>query len=98
MRHVTGLEIFNLESCRNLISLPSFIGNPKHLRVLNPMGCSKLEKLPEDLGNMENLEDLDISWTAIQQLPPSLMLLKKLERLSFGRRSEPRSNWRSSLI
>ena len=50
---------------------------------MNISGCSKLEGLPEILGNVESVEELDVSGTAIKELPSSNVLLKS-PTLSFS--------------
>ena len=51
---------------------------------MNISGCSKLERLPENVGNAESVEELDVSGTAIREVPSSIGLLKNLKALSFS--------------
>ncbi|KAB2603582.1 TMV resistance protein N-like [Pyrus ussuriensis x Pyrus communis] len=48
------------------------------------LGCSKLSKLPESLGVMDCLKELDLSQTALKELPSSLVHLKNLKKLSVS--------------
>ncbi|KAH9650305.1 ADP-ribosyl cyclase/cyclic ADP-ribose hydrolase [Citrus sinensis] len=65
-----GLELLNLNNCKNLVRLPNSINGLKLLKTLNLSGCFKLENMPETIGQVESLEELDISGTAIRR-PPS---------------------------
>ena len=51
---------------------------------MNISGCSKLERLPENVGNAESVKELDVSGTAIREVPSSIGLLKNLKALSFS--------------
>lgn len=42
-----------------------------------------MDKLPENLVDLECLEELDVSETAMIEVPSSIVLLKSLKRLSF---------------
>ncbi|KDO40199.1 hypothetical protein CISIN_1g038441mg, partial [Citrus sinensis] len=75
---LTGL-LLNLKDWQYLESLPSTINGLKSFKILNLSSCSKLENVPENLGKVESLEELDISRTAIRQLPTSIFLLKNLK-------------------
>lgn len=46
-------------------------------------GCKKLRKLPEQIGIMEGLRTFPVSFTAIEQLSDSLVVLINLERLDL---------------
>jgi Leucine-rich repeat (LRR) protein len=43
----------------------------------------KLDKMPEDLGNLKRLKVLDVSRTAIRQVPSSILQLKNVKHLCF---------------
>ena len=82
--HLTGLTLLNMKDCKSLTCLPNTIFNLKFLKYVNIFGCTKLGRLPENLGNAESIEQLDLSKTAIRQVPSSISLLKNLKVLSFS--------------
>jgi hypothetical protein len=79
---LNDLTVLNLKDCKSLTSLPCNISLDS-LKILILSGCSKLDKMPENLGNMERLEELDVSRTAIRQVPSSILQLKNLQHLCF---------------
>jgi Leucine-rich repeat (LRR) protein len=83
IRHLIGLGLLSMNSCKNLESIPSSIGFLKSLKKLDLSGCSELKYIPENLGKVESLEEFDVSGTSIRQLPTSVFLLKNLEVLSL---------------
>jgi Leucine-rich repeat (LRR) protein len=72
------LVLLNLQGCKNLKNLPENIFNLESLETLNLSFCIKIDKLPKQLGNMIALTELLADETAIEQLPYSFGLLKKL--------------------
>ncbi|KAG8660922.1 hypothetical protein MANES_02G202000v8 [Manihot esculenta] len=98
IEHLSGLVLLNLRNCKRLISLPSNIFHYISLKTLILSGCSKFDKFPGKLGNEECLEELDISGTAVRQLPSSIVLLKNLRRLTWqGCEVQPSEPWSSLL-
>ncbi|KAI4308563.1 hypothetical protein L6164_031622 [Bauhinia variegata] len=96
--NMKNLSSLDLKDCRSLVCLPNSIHNAKSLRTLNIIGCSKLSRLPENLDGNEALEELNMSGTAIKEVPPSIILLKGLKKLSIGGHKEKESNcWSLSL-
>ncbi|XP_031112110.1 TMV resistance protein N-like [Ipomoea triloba] len=81
---LTNLRLIDVSNCKHLASLPISICRLKGVKAVILSGCSKFEKLPDELGEMECLEELYCDKTAIQELPSSISLLKKLKILSFG--------------
>ncbi|GMN71091.1 hypothetical protein TIFTF001_054037, partial [Ficus carica] len=75
-----NLQALNLNNCGNLESLPSDIQKLKSLRRLNLHGCRSLVVVPEF---PQNLIELDLSTTSIEQVP-SIEHLFSLEKLSFS--------------
>ncbi|KAL6343056.1 hypothetical protein AAG906_017868 [Vitis piasezkii] len=67
--------------CVNLELLPRGIYKLKHLQTLSCNGCSKLESFPEIKGDMRELRVLDLSGTAIMDLPSSITHLNGLQTL-----------------
>ncbi|XP_062171819.1 disease resistance protein RPV1-like [Alnus glutinosa] len=63
------LVLLNLRSCVKLRNLPNSISNLESLETLDLWGCFNLENLPEQIGNMTALKKLEVSFTAIKQLP-----------------------------
>lgn len=78
-----GLISLDLRDCKSLLCLPSVICSLKSLKSVNMSGCSKFGKFPESLGEIECLKELDLSGTALSELPSSIALMKNLEVLSF---------------
>ncbi|XP_024042902.1 TMV resistance protein N-like [Citrus clementina] len=79
VEYLTGLVVLNFKDWQNLECLLSPISGLKSLKILNLSGCSTLENVPENLGKVDSLEELDISGTAIRQLPTSVSILKNLK-------------------
>ncbi|XP_021800385.1 TMV resistance protein N-like, partial [Prunus avium] len=69
-----------LNGCYNLRVFPRRM-NLKSLRRMNLEGCTRLENFPEIEGNMKSLIWMDLSRTAIKQLPSSIGNLIGLEKL-----------------
>jgi Leucine-rich repeat (LRR) protein len=84
VKHFTGLIKLDLRDCKNLSSLLDVICSLSSLETLTLSGCTKLDKLPEKLGDLKGLEELDVSGTAITELPSSVFYLKNLKVLSLG--------------
>ncbi|XP_039165010.1 disease resistance protein RPV1-like [Eucalyptus grandis] len=77
-----SLEILILENCENLEEIHPSIEDSKSLVSLNIGGCRRLEKLPIGVGRLEELKELLINDTAIQEIPMSGDGLMKLETLN----------------
>lgn len=75
------LERLIIEACKNLTSVDPSIGLLKGLIFLNLRKCWRLTKLPEQLGSMEELTELLIDATRVEEVPISGGM-KKLEVLS----------------
>ncbi|XP_048137912.1 disease resistance protein Roq1-like [Rhodamnia argentea] len=80
-----SLEILILEYCWYLEEIHPSIGDLKTLVSLNVRGCRRLKELPAGVGKMENLRELILDETAIQEIPISRGCLTKLENLSARR-------------
>jgi Leucine-rich repeat (LRR) protein len=83
VEHLTGLISFDLENCKHLVCLPNTFCSLKSLHTLNLSGCSKFHNLPKNLGILEGLVDLDLSETAIKELPSSIGHLTSLAYLKI---------------
>ena len=80
---VPNLKQLILQRCIRLSKIHASLENLKYLIRLDLNGCSKINELPENLGNIKNLKELDVSETAITELPSSFVLLKNLKVLSL---------------
>ncbi|XP_050245473.1 TMV resistance protein N-like [Quercus robur] len=80
---LTTLNSLTLVDCEDLVCLPSTICSLSLLRRLNLCGCSNFDNLPENLGNLKGLHDLDLSGTAIKELPSSIEGLTTLDSLTL---------------
>ncbi|KAF7815232.1 TMV resistance protein N-like [Senna tora] len=80
---LTGLTTLNLRNCKNLVCLPNVIHNLRSIKIINLSGCSKFEKLSENWNENKAMEELDVSGTAIKEVPSSIFLLENLKFLSF---------------
>nr|POF02620.1 isoform 1 of protein suppressor of npr1-1, constitutive 1 [Quercus suber] len=78
---LTNLTALTLRYCINLVHLPSTICRLKLLKSLDLFGCLKFDNLPEIVGNMGGLELLNLCWTAVKEVPSSIVLLKNLKLL-----------------
>ena len=58
IEHLNRLQVLNLDSCQNLVTLPESICNLCFLEDLDVSYCSKLHKLPQNLGRLQSLKRL----------------------------------------
>ncbi|XP_039155650.1 disease resistance protein RPV1 [Eucalyptus grandis] len=65
------LKFLSLQFCFNLGNFPHTL-KAKSLQALDLFGCFKLEKFSDIPEKMEHLEELDLGWTAIKELPASV--------------------------
>ncbi|KAM5556894.1 TMV resistance protein N [Rosa sericea] len=72
-----NLVFLCLRGCKELKSLPSSICL-KSLKTLDVSGCSSLVKFPEISGIMEDLSEIYLNETAIEELPSSIERLQGL--------------------
>ncbi|KAF8041575.1 hypothetical protein BT93_A0235 [Corymbia citriodora subsp. variegata] len=77
-----SLEIFLFEGCCNLQEIHPSIGDIKTLVSLNVKSCKELKELPAGVGRLEELSELILDHTDIQEIPVSRGCLMKLETLS----------------
>ncbi|KAK9987250.1 hypothetical protein SO802_032201 [Lithocarpus litseifolius] len=83
IEHLTSLTLLTFNKCKNLVYLPNTIFSLKLGNSLDLAGCSKFDNLLENLGNAEGLEKLDLSGTAIKELPSLIEHLTSLTLLSL---------------
>ncbi|XP_050108013.1 disease resistance protein RPV1-like [Malus sylvestris] len=75
-----NIEHINLMGCTSLVEIPLCIRQLNKLTVLNLGYCSKLRNLPEMPGNIEYL---DLSSTAIEELPSSVWFNANISTLDI---------------
>nr|POE98020.1 putative wrky transcription factor 19 [Quercus suber] len=80
---LTNLTVLTLKDCKNLVCLPNAIWSLKLGNSLDLSKCSKFDNLPENLGNVKGLEKIDLSGTAIKELPSSIEHLTYLTVLTL---------------
>lgn len=76
---LTNLVFFSLKECKELQVLSRRIHmkslHMKSLKTLILSGCSNLDKFPEISGSMQELSELYLDRTAIEELPASISIL-----------------------
>ncbi|CAN6564241.1 unnamed protein product [Malus baccata var. baccata] len=82
--HLKRLSLVNLQKCDKLISLPRDFYKSKSVETLLLNWCSKFREVHEDIGEMISLRTLEADDTAIREVPPSIVKLKNLTRLSLS--------------
>jgi hypothetical protein len=71
-------------SRKNLDSVPSSIGELKHLRHLDLSGNQNLDFVPSSIGELKHLRHLDLSWKKkMKKLPDSITNLHNLQTLGL---------------
>ncbi|TYI58113.1 hypothetical protein E1A91_D11G331100v1 [Gossypium mustelinum] len=82
--NLIGLQDLTLQNCENLVCLPNSFYKLKSLSRFYLTGCSRLEIFPEVMDTMEWLKDLDLSGTALKELPSSIDNLIVLTHLNMN--------------
>ncbi|XP_050117689.1 disease resistance protein RPV1-like [Malus sylvestris] len=82
--YLKRLSLVNLNDCKMLSSLPRDFYKSKSVETLFLMFCSKFGKLHKDLGKMISLKILEAGFTAIKQVPPSIVGLNNLTHLDLS--------------
>ncbi|KAF3587720.1 hypothetical protein F2Q69_00032432 [Brassica cretica] len=81
-----NLKMLNLQICKGLVELPSSIWSLKQLKKLLIAGCPKLNYLGSQLRSFPdvsgNITELNMSNTAIEEFPSSIMAFSCLRKLS----------------
>ncbi|CAL8997940.1 unnamed protein product [Prunus brigantina] len=77
------LSLVNLKDCIGLKDLPLNFYKSKSIETLLLTRCSRFGKLVDGLGDMVSLITLKADYTAIRQIPSSILKLKKLKVLSL---------------
>ncbi|XP_057987383.1 disease resistance protein RUN1-like isoform X1 [Hevea brasiliensis] len=79
IQYLSKLEHLNLRLCKALKNLPCRIDS-KFLREFHLTKCYNVNTCPEIFGNLKNL---DLSWTAVKELPASIFKLTDLSYLDL---------------
>ncbi|KAM5549066.1 disease resistance protein RPV1-like [Rosa sericea] len=82
---LTSLEYLKLSSCEDLVEVHPSVGLLDKLVILKLTYCQKLQMFPEIEGDMKSLNHLDLSFTAIKELPCSVGNITGLKSLSLYR-------------
>jgi Leucine-rich repeat (LRR) protein len=81
----TGLRVLELNSCDELIELPSSIGNLSLLTELQLGSCKDLKTLPDTISKLQKLQILELQdCSSLESLPPSIDNLSLLIKLQLG--------------
>ena len=89
IEYLTGLTLLNLEYCRNVKCRPGNVTSLRSLEILILSECSRLANLSDNLWKMKCLKELDLSGTAIREIPSSVLVLKDFGCLNFGKVVRP---------
>ncbi|CDP17472.1 unnamed protein product [Coffea canephora] len=81
-RHMCGLKVLNLSSCKGITELPNSVSDMVNLTALILRYCTDLQSVPP-LGKLKQLRDLDLSSTKIKDLPQGWESLVNLEMLNL---------------
>lgn len=85
--NATNLKTLNIQVCQSLIELPSAIWGLKRLNKLLIGGCSKLKHLGSQLKSFPDISakirDFNMSNTAIEEFPSSIMSFSCLRKLNI---------------
>ncbi|CAL8177567.1 unnamed protein product [Prunus armeniaca] len=84
IENLVALRNLDLSHCNNLVSLPTNIWKLKTLKRIDLGSCSKFQYFPEISEAMEHLEVLNLSYTAVKELPPSIENLVALRNLDLS--------------
>ncbi|PPS10623.1 hypothetical protein GOBAR_AA10009 [Gossypium barbadense] len=82
--NLVGLEDLRLNYCEDLVCLPKSFYKLESLENFNLGNCSILETFPEILDTMEEMYKLDLSGTALKELPSSITNLIGLKDLRLN--------------
>ncbi|XP_021802741.1 TMV resistance protein N-like [Prunus avium] len=78
------LRVMNFKNCKSIKSLPSEV-ELESLETFDLSGCSKVKKIPEFVGEMKNFSKLSLSFTAVEQMPSSMIpLIPSLKEIDMS--------------
>ncbi|KAF3783307.1 Disease resistance protein [Nymphaea thermarum] len=78
---LTSLTLLDLTGCYQISALPESMSHLQQLNWLSLQRCSSLTEIPDCICSFLNLEELDLSWTAIEEMPHSIVSLENLGSL-----------------
>jgi Leucine-rich repeat (LRR) protein len=79
---ISSLSILDLSHCKSIESLPTTLGDLKHLTQLMLRRCTNLKELPQSIGSISSLSILDLFYCkSIESLPTTIGDLKHLIKL-----------------
>ncbi|KAL6269508.1 hypothetical protein ACE6H2_026419 [Prunus campanulata] len=88
------LRVLNFKNCKSIKSLPSEV-ELASLETFDLSGCSKVKRIPEFVGEMKNFSKLSLSFTAVEQMPSSIIhsmaSLKEIDMSGISMRDPPSS-------
>nr|AHG28993.1 NBS-LRR protein [Cicer arietinum] len=80
-----NLEDLNIDYCKDMVVLPTGVGDIITLKKLNVTNCHKFYALPQDIGKLENLELLRLSsCTDLEAIPDSIGNLFNLKLVDIS--------------
>ncbi|TQE04837.1 hypothetical protein C1H46_009551 [Malus baccata] len=82
--YLKRLSLVNLKECEMLSSLPRDFYKSKSVETLFLSYCENFKKLHKNLGEMISLKILEAGFTAIKQVPPSIVGLNNLTHLDLS--------------
>ncbi|XP_021802734.1 TMV resistance protein N-like [Prunus avium] len=78
------LRVLNFKNCKSIKSLPSEV-ELESLETFDLSGCSKVKKIPEFVREMKNFAKLSLSFTAVEQMPSSMIpLIPSLKEIDMS--------------
>ncbi|XP_050381639.1 disease resistance protein RUN1-like isoform X2 [Argentina anserina] len=77
-----NVESIDLQDCESLVEVPD-LSKCTRIKRLNLAGCESLVQVPSYFQSFTKLTHLDLSRTAIEELPPSVLSLEKLLQLNL---------------
>ncbi|GFZ04802.1 hypothetical protein Acr_17g0003740 [Actinidia rufa] len=80
--HMHELHVLDLSKNRDLEKLPNSISDLVNLTALKLQGCSSLTYVPP-LGKLRALQELDLNYTSIKELPEGVDRLVNLKNLNM---------------
>ncbi len=85
MQHLVGLTIFQLQNCKNLLSIPEFLKNMTLFMHLDIYNCSLLKLVPTTLGDLKHLTELMLKGCEnLKELPQSIGNISSLSILDLS--------------
>jgi Leucine-rich repeat (LRR) protein len=89
---MSSLSILDLFNCKFIQSLPTIIGDLKHLTKLELGGCENIKEVRQTIGNISSLLILDLSYCKsielVQTIIDDLKHLMELLLARFGNLKE----------